>query len=172
MRFPATIILFCLFPAAFPGCADRVDNEFHRQELLNLNKKMRIAHLEGDAETIISSHAYPYVAVKNGQVSRPSPEDHAARFNSYMASMDVTAWDDLIEPIVVISDDASLATVIYRKHLSMVPTSQPDSEPYEGIYVWQSTYRRTAEGWKQISDILTALPENETIEELKALNSR
>jgi hypothetical protein len=169
MYFATIVTIYCVALSTLTGCASKIDTEARRQELLSLNDKMRTAHLDGDYETIIASHDDPYVAVKNGQVSRPSPEEHVARFKSYMTTMDVTAWDDLIDPIITFSDDASLATVIYRKHLSMVSMSQPDAEPYEGIFVWQSTYRRTPSGWKQISDILTTLPEEELLEELRSL---
>jgi hypothetical protein len=151
------------------GCSQKLDLEVYQQELLDLNEKMRSAHLEGDIETVTSINAYPYVKVNRGSVTHPTQGEQSERFREYLTSMKITAWDDLIEPIVIISDDASLATVIYRKLLVMVPVGQPASEPYEGIFAWQSTYRRTSEGWRQISDVLTTLPEMETIEELESL---
>jgi len=166
------VFLSCILLTIYLSCTDAINLETRRRELLDLNDKMRTAHLEGDAATIIAVHNYPYTAVKNGRVTHPTAEDHAAQFTGYMDSMKLLAWDDLSDPIIHISDDASLAVVTYRKHLKMVPKAQPEGEPYEGIFVWQSTYRRTPDGWKQISDITTTLPEAELLEEINALNSR
>jgi hypothetical protein len=44
----------------------------------------------------------------------------------------------------------------------MRPVDAPDSvESYIGVYAWQSTYRRTPEGWKMVADITTSLPPEE-----------
>ncbi len=169
MKLLSIVVVICMAVMIVAGCSQKVDIEAHRQELLDLNDKMRTAHLEGDFETISGISAYPYVKVGRGLITYPTREEQSKRFREYLTSMKITSWDDLIEPIIVISDDASLATVTYRKLLVMVPAGQPDAEPYEGIYAWQSTYRRTSEGWKQISDVLTTLPEKETIEELESL---
>ncbi len=169
MKSYSTLMAVLLAAAIFQGCCEKVDLEAHRQELLRLNETMQKAHLNGDAETIIAISAYPYTKVARGKISHPTEEENEQRFQNYMTTMKLSAWDDLQEPIVTISDDATLATVIYRKHLAMTPVDEPDAEPVEGIYAWQSTYKRTPEGWKQISDVLTSLPEAETIEELKAL---
>jgi hypothetical protein len=169
-KLAVTAMIFTI-SLAFIGCSPEIDLEAHRQALLKLNEKMRTAHLEGDAETIIAIHAYPYVKVNRGRVSHPSPEDQAERFRTYLATMNVTVWDDLVDPILTISDDASLATVIYRKRLVMRPMGQPDAEPMEGVYAWQSTYRRTSEGWRQISDVLSSLPSEAMVEELQNLKN-
>ena len=169
-RLAVTAVILTFSLALF-SCSPAIDLQAHRQALLELNEKMRTAHLEGDAETIIAIHAYPYAKVNRGRVSHPSPEDQAERFRNYLATMNVTVWDDLVDPIVVISDDASLATVIYRKRLVMRPVGQPDAEPMEGIYAWQSTYRRTSEGWKQISDVLSSLPPEAMAQELQSLKN-
>ena len=167
---PHPIILTLLLAGVIVSCCQqKVDLEAARQELLQLNETMRTAHLSGDAETIVSISAYPYTKVNSGQISHPTKEENDQRFENYMTTMKLTAWDDLAEPIITISDDATMATVIYRKLLVMSPIDQPDAEPMEGIYAWQSTYRRTPEGWKQVSDILTSLPEVELQEALKEL---
>lgn len=168
MKLRYIIITLCMSGMISAGCTKKVDLEAHRQELLRLNEQMRTAHLTGDAGAIIAIQAYPYTKVNAGRVSHPTEEENIERFQNYMSSMKLTAWDDLSDPIITLSDDATLATVIYRKHLSMKPAGQPDAEPMEGIFAWQSTYKRTPEGWKQISDILTVLPEDQMIEELKA----
>jgi hypothetical protein len=169
MRHLLFLYALCFSTVVFCGCCEKVDLEAHRQELLRLNEMMRTAHLEGDAETIVSISQYPYTKVNSGRVTHPTKEENDERFRNYMSTMDLTAWDDLAEPIITISDDATLATVIYRKHLAMTPVDEPEAEPMEGIYAWQSTYRRTPEGWKQVSDVLTSLPAEAMVEELKGL---
>lgn len=169
MKLLSVVAAACLIALIIAGCSRKADIEVYRQELLDLNNKMRTAHLEGDIETAIGVSAYPYVKVSRGSITHPTKEEQSERFRAYLTSMRITSWDDLIEPIIIISDDASLATVFYKKLLVMVPAEQPDSEPYEGIFAWQSTYRRTPEGWRQICDVLTTLPEKETLEELESL---
>ncbi|UCE25377.1 MAG: hypothetical protein JSU74_04855 [Candidatus Zixiibacteriota bacterium] len=169
MKLLVFVLTLCLAGVVIHGCCEKVDLEAHRQELLRLNEMMRTAHLEGDAETIVSVSQYPYTKVNSGLVTHPTKEENDQRFRNYMSTMKLTAWDDLAEPIITISDDATLATVIYRKHLVMTPVDDPEAEPMEGIYAWQSTYRRTPEGWKQVSDVLTSLPAEALAEELKGL---
>ena len=169
MRLLSFLAAAWLTAMVMAGCSQKVDIEVHKKELLELNDRMRSAHLEGDVEAVININAYPYIKVSRGAVTHPTPDEQNERFHNYLTSMKITAWDDLIEPIIVMADDASLATVTYRKLLVMVSAEAPNSEPYEGIYAWQSTYRRTPEGWKQVSDVLTTLPEEETLEELKSM---
>ncbi|UCE24305.1 MAG: hypothetical protein JSU74_13605 [Candidatus Zixiibacteriota bacterium] len=169
MKLYSALLGLLLAAAIFQGCCEKVDLEAHRQELLRLNETMRAAHLEGDAETIVAISTYPYTKVNSGKISHPTKEENDQRFQNYMTTMKLSAWDDLQEPIITMSDDATLATVIYRKHLAMTPVDEPDTEPMEGIYAWQSTYKRTPEGWKQVSDVLTSLPEDEAIEALKTV---
>ena len=157
--FPVTVLAGLVLVV---GCCNQVDLEAHRRTLFDLNEQMRTAHLDGDIETVISVQAYPYTKVNSGRVTHPTADEDAERFTNYLSGMNITAWDDLIEPIITISDDATLATVIYRKRLVMTPVGQGDAaQPFEGIFAWQSTYRRGPEGWKQISDVLTSLPAEE-----------
>jgi len=126
---------------------------------LQLNDEQRAAHLAGDIQTILDVMADEYVQVRNGQVYRFTPQENVARFENYLTNMKILAWDDLVEPIIMIADDATLATMIVSKRLAMVPAVEVESaEPVEYICAWQATYRRTPDGWVMIADATTELP--------------
>jgi hypothetical protein len=158
-----SIILLIVAVAAasimFLQCTNQVDLDTRRQELIDYNERMRTAHLEGDYETILDAMAYPYTKVRNGEVARPTEQENTERYTQYMTTMNVTVWDDLEDPNITLSDDGSLATVIYRKRLVMEEINPVDAAaPFEGVFAWQSTYRYTDDGWKMIADVTTSLP--------------
>jgi hypothetical protein len=164
----ATTLLISAFGS---GCGPNIDLASCRQELLEHSQRMRTAHLDGDVETILTSLAYPYTKIRNGEVWQPTESEDRQNFQNYLGSMDILRWDDLTDPIIVLSNDGSLATMTVRKHLVMVSRTSVDAEAaIEGIFAWQSTYRRTPEGWKQISDALTSLPQEELASELESLS--
>jgi hypothetical protein len=162
MKIAFLLAVVVVAAVIFYQCSDPIDLDTRRSELLEFNERMRTAHLEGDAETILAGLAYPYVKVRNGEVTHPTREENAERYQNYMSTMNVTVWDDLQDPIFTISADGSLATGVYNKQLVMASVDAPEgTEPYEGIFAWQSTYRYTDDGWKMIGDVTTSVPAEE-----------
>lgn len=154
-----TIILLL---AVLSNCRDRIDTEACKQGLLELNAKNREAHLAGDVQTILAGMAPEYFQVRRGRVYELSAQDNKMRFESYLGSMKILAWDDIAEPIVFVSDDGTLATMLVTKRLAMVPINAPDTTaPMEGVYAWQATYRRVDDIWIMIADATTELPPEE-----------
>ena len=167
LRFGVTIILLLV---VVTSCRDRIDAEDSRQGLLELNDRHRAAHLAGDVQTILDGMAPEYFQVRRGRVYELSAQDNKRRFESYLGSMKILAWDDIAKPVVFVSDDGTLATMLVTKRLAMIPVNAPDtSEPMEGVYAWQATYRRVDDNWIMIADATTELPPEERATEDESL---
>ena len=83
-----------------------VDLEREKRELLRLGEAARAAHLAYDAAALVEPHADGFVSVDAGQVHRPSKAQSLAMFQRYFGAVAFKAWDDIVPPVVTVSDDA------------------------------------------------------------------
>ncbi len=118
-------------------------------ELRRLQVRQREAHFNRDAEQMASLFADDFVSVQNGEISRPSREASRERFERYFARVSFVAWDDIVEPVVELSGDGTLATVLVHKRVHTTYRDD-DGEPAEGItiFAWAETWRRRNDRWE------------------------
>jgi len=118
-------------------------------ELLDFQKRQREAHLNGDAELMVSMFADDFISIKDGEVTRPSREMSLERLARYFALVRFRAWDDLADPVIEVSGDGTLATVLVQKRVH-ITYPNPDGEQVEGItnFAWVESWRRREERWE------------------------
>lgn len=117
--------------------------------LTELQARQRQAHLSADAPALTAMFADDFVSVQDGVVSRPSRDASRERFERYFAQVNFIAWDDLADPIIEVSGDGTLATVLVHKlvHLTfMGAKAEPEEEMT--IFAWAETWRRTGSRWE------------------------
>jgi ketosteroid isomerase-like protein len=117
--------------------------------LNELQARQRRAHLSADAAALTALFAEDFVSVQDGVISRPSRDASRERFERYFAQVNFIAWDDLDEPVIEVSGDGTLATVLVHKlvHLTFVGTDG-ELEEEMTIFAWAETWRRTDSGWE------------------------
>jgi pSer/pThr/pTyr-binding forkhead associated (FHA) protein len=117
-------------------------------ELFELQARQREAHLSRDASRMAALFADDFVSVRDGEVTRPSRDESRERFERYFARVRFVAWDDIAEPVIEVSDDGTLATVLVRKrvHVAYVEANgQPAEE--ETVFAWVEVWRRQDHRW-------------------------
>lgn len=125
-----------------------VDLVADRKELLRLHEQGRKAHLEKNAELMVTSMADDFTSISNGKISRPKKEDTIQRFQSYFNSVEFLAWDDISEPVIKISQDGTMAHVLVHKRVHLTAKDEKGKKiEEETIFAWTSLYEKRAGKW-------------------------
>jgi hypothetical protein len=141
---------------AAPAAA--VDLEQEKRELLRLGEAARAAHLAYDAAALIAPHADGFVSVGDGRVNRPSRDQSRAMVQRYFDSVIFKMWDDTAPPVVTVSDDATLATVLVQKRVRLAPKAKPDGPVTETDWAWVETWRKQDGAWRMQMIVSTQQP--------------
>lgn len=144
-----------LLPTLAAGCSP-TDPEADRADLLRLQDAQRRAHLEGDADLLVSMFAEDFTEIARGEVTRPTREESRARFQAYFDRANLLAWEDVTPPVITISDDGSMAHVIVRKRVRW--TTDGAAEEAEAEYAWLETYRKRDGRWRLTAIASTQRP--------------
>jgi ketosteroid isomerase-like protein len=118
-------------------------------ELRRRHAREREAHLNRDADLMASLFADDFVSVQDGEVTRPTREASRQRFERYFSRVTFLAWDDEAEPVVDVSEDGTLATILVRKRVH-VAYRDDDGQPAEEEthFAWVEVWRRRDERWE------------------------
>ena len=118
-------------------------------ELLELQRLQREAHLNGDAAQMVSLFADDFTSIKDGEITRPSREASLGRFARYFARVRFHAWDDLADPVIEVSGDRTLATVLVQKRVHI---TYPDAHGRQmeelTDFAWVELWRRREARWE------------------------
>ena len=117
---------------------------------MRLHEMQREAHMTNDAALLVSVMADSMTVVQDGVISKNSKGDIEEMFSSYFQQVKYRKWDDISEPVLDISADGTLATIIVDK-LSEAAFINGDSlSANETTYwAWMSSYRKESNGeWK------------------------
>jgi ketosteroid isomerase-like protein len=118
-------------------------------ELSDLQARQRDAHLQADAAGLVALFADDFVSVQDGDVSRPSRPDSLRRFERYFAQVSFVAWDDLEPPVIEVSGDGTLATVLVHKLVHLTYRDAAGSQAQEiTVFAWAETWRRARDRWE------------------------
>ena len=133
----------------FSSCSpDPIDIAEEEQKILNLLQQERKAHFEKIVDLFASNFPPNAIMVNKGKVSQPSVEEFKKRFQTYFNSVEFIKWDDIADPIIRFSADASIAYAIVQKQ---VIVSYPDSLGKKITdttdYAWATIYRKQKGNW-------------------------
>jgi hypothetical protein len=115
-----TVILLFI---ACPVCASAqpsVDVEKEKAELLRLHRSDRDAHFKTDVDLLLQNSSEEFISVGRGKISRSSEADARKMFTGYFRDAKYFEWDDVEEPIIRVSKDASMAWMITRVRVQRV----------------------------------------------------
>ena len=117
---------------------------------MRLHEKQREAHLTNDASLLVSVMADSMTVVQDGVISTNSKEEIEEMFSSYFQQVKYRKWDDISKPILQISTDGTLATIIVDKLAEAAFISNDTLGAYETTYwAWMSSYRKESTSeWK------------------------
>ncbi len=121
----------------------------------------RVAHLTYNAELLVGLQADGFTVIDGGRVDRPTRELSRALFERYFQSVRFMAWDDIEPPVITMSEDGRMATVVVTKLVRTVARAQaqnPDAGITETRFAWLEAWRLGSDGWRMIQLASTRQP--------------
>ncbi|HEM48945.1 MAG TPA: hypothetical protein ENO27_01920 [Caldithrix sp.] len=104
------------------SCQQTPDFEKEKAELLAWHKKNMQAIVDGDIETMVLLFPDSSLAIDNGEVVKFDKEKDTERLKKDFARGKFIETPDLIEPIIHISNDATMAWMLCQYHIKYIFT--------------------------------------------------
>ena len=156
-----TLVLFFIPATAFAQAQPPVDLEKEKAELLRLHRSGREAHFKTDVELLLANSPEEYVGVRAGKISRSTKAGARKMFTEYFREAKYYEWDDLEEPVIRVSKDASMAWMITRIRVRRVQKDAAGAEREEKfVYAGIMTYEKRDGRWVRVANVSTCEPPN------------
>ena len=156
---PFTLILLFIAYAASASAHPSADLEKEKAELLRLHNSDREAHFKTDVDRLLENSPEEFISVSRGKISRPSKDDARKMFTGYFREAKYYEWDDVEEPIIRISNDASMAWMITRYRVRRVQKNAAGVEKEEKfVYAGIMTYEKRDGRWVRVANVSTFEP--------------
>ncbi len=153
---PFTLILLFVAWAASANAQASADLEKEKAELLRLHKSDREAHFKTDVDALLANSPEQFISVGRGKINRSSKDDVRKMFTGYFRDAKYHEWDDVEEPIVRVSNDASMAWMITRTRVRRVQKQADGTEKEEKfVYAGIMTYEKRDGRWVRVANVST-----------------
>lgn len=149
-----SLLLCFLFVALLFSCNQKTDPEQEREKVLALIASMREAHFESDSEKFLAPMLDSFVEIRAGRYVRLYKNESLPGIQSYFDSMEFLELEDVQEPVLEISEDATMASYIG----SIILKGRMDNEPVFSKLSFQSLLRKEGGQWKIIHNANSFLP--------------
>jgi hypothetical protein len=153
---PFTVILLLVGCAASASAEPSADLEKEKAELLRIHKSDRESHFKTDVDRLLENSPEEMISVGRGKINRSSKDDARKMFTGYFRDAKYYEWDDVEEPIIRISNDASMAWMITRTRVRRVQKKADGAEQEEKfIYAGIMTYEKRDGRWVRVANVST-----------------
>lgn len=126
-----------------------IDFEQERKAILALDAADREYHFQKNAKAFVDSFSPGFLSINKGKIDRPSYEESFQRFDNYFKHVRFVAWDNLEEPVVRFSDDATVAYVAVSKRVILEFEEEAGKVVSDTTdFAWLSVYRKENNQWK------------------------
>ena len=150
-----TLLLFVAC-AASASAEPSADLEKEKAELLRIHKSDREAHFKTDVDRLLENSPEEIISVGRGKINRSSKDDARKMFTGYFRDAKYYEWDDMEEPIIHISNDASMAWMITRTRVRRVQKKADGAEQEEKfVYAGIMTYEKRDGRWVRVANVST-----------------
>ncbi len=152
-----TLVLLSVALAASASAQPSADLEKEKAELLRLHKSDREAHFKTDVDALLANSPEEFISVGRGKINRSNKDDVRKMFTGYFRDAKYYEWDDVEEPIIRISNDASMAWMITRTRVRRVQKKADGSEQEEKfVYAGIMTYEKRDGRWVRVANVSTS----------------
>jgi hypothetical protein len=125
-----------------------------RETLLDLHKASLQAHFDGNWQWFAAHQADDFVMAYDGLLMRPSREESDAMFRHYFSTTTFKTYDDVTEPLIHVSEDGTLGTVLVQVRVVGVSNEGEENEQrLDATWAWINTWGKTKEGWRLLSNV-------------------
>ncbi len=153
-------LMLVIFFASNPAFAQSpVDLEKEKAELLRMHKADREAHIKTDVDLLQQHSPDEFISASDGKIHRSSKADERRMFSAYFRGARYYEYDDLEEPIIRVSNDASMAWMITRVRVRRVQKDAAGTEQEEKfVYAGIMTYEKKGGKWMRVANVSTFEP--------------
>ena len=131
-------------------------------ELLRLHHAARASHFTRNARSMVASFADDFVDVRNGRVNRPGRDASLGRLQNYFNNSTFIEWDDITPPVIRVSDDGTMGSVVVHKRVRL-KAKRPDGTEREEteVFAWLAVYQKVKGEWKLTTVASTNTPDED-----------
>jgi len=143
-----------LYPFLFVfiiSCQNPIDIELEKENIKAQFDLVTQAHFEKNANLFYQPNLNQWIDIRSGQITTREKKETILATQNYLDNMEFKQILTRDEPIIEISEDATLAT--YSNSATI--KGLLNNEPVFWVVAWQSTVRKTNEDWKIISTVNT-----------------
>ncbi|MFY0604466.1 MAG: nuclear transport factor 2 family protein [Flavobacteriaceae bacterium] len=118
-------------------------------KILALHHAQRGYHFNKDSIAFANQLSENFISINRGKITHPKKEETISRYNGYFSSVEFLKWDDVSEPIIKFSDDASMAYTIVDKIVTVSYQGEKGNiVTDETHFVWTTIYKKNNGIWK------------------------
>ena len=130
------------------------------QKLMRLHRVAMDAHLLGNADLMKGSFGAEGVVVYEGEIYPTEAAGSEAMMARILSNRNYTRYDDLVRPVVKVSDDGSLGWVVVQVEAEGERFDENGgvSGPLEFKSAWISLFEKVDDEWKQIGNVSNFKP--------------
>jgi hypothetical protein len=111
--------------------------------------------------SFVSQLSDQFISVNRGLITRPGYQQTLSRYHGYFSAVEFQLWDDQSEPIIVFSEDGTMAFTVVDKLVSVTyPDEQGNSVSSETHFAWTAIYKKYGQDWKIECVTSTERPQN------------
>jgi hypothetical protein len=138
--------------AEFRAPLDRLTDE---QALLRLHRVFMDGHLFGRSSGMKEGLAESVIIVNRGEVHPISGDETLQTLKEILARTDYTVYDDLIRPVVRVSNDGTLGWVIVQVAAGGVQLDEEGKPagPLEFVSAWVELYEKVDGSWRMNGNV-------------------
>lgn len=122
-----------------------------RDALLALHRKGIRAHVERDVDALTEDHGDDFVSASRGKLNRSNREQTRAFFKAYFEGATYPQYEDVEEPVVRVSDDASMGWVLSRTRVRRRDAGGESTFVYAGMMAYEKRDGR----WVRVANAST-----------------
>jgi hypothetical protein len=152
--------LRCLLFIIVCGCS-HADIEKEKQRLLATYKEDRRAHILGDFVYIQNNRVDSFLSVHDGAIYKFNRQQTKDSMQRFFKRAQYDNWDDVEQPVINVSEDGSMAWLIYKIYVRRSEQNKQGSITQEEfIRAGINTYVKSDGRWMKTADVSTTIDGN------------
>lgn len=138
-----------ILPFLLTGCDIKTDISNDYKQLVQLQRQQREAHINKNADLLVSMFSKDFISIDSGSINRPTREESRNRFQAYFDNVEFIAWDNIEDPVIRISSDGTMAYIIVQKSVHLkIPSAGGEASESKNVFAWMETWEKRNGEWK------------------------
>lgn len=121
-------------------------------ELMRLHEQQKTAHLTYNAELFVEMFADNVTQLQRGNAVTRSKAENLTRFKTYFSGYKFLEWEDIVPPVIKISKDGTMATIVVQKRVrGTYKNDKGEEESDHTIFAWIEVWEKIKGKWKVVT---------------------